>query len=318
MDSTARLAFNEPKDRIYGLLGLKTLECDLADGQSFIDPDYNITTVECHRRVAAKLLSEWHDLRVLSWMRSIPQSAKDWPSWVPDWNEDNELPFADYSDDVLQKNDILGLVEISETVFGETQCIEISGFRIDTINREIKEYATLSDKVGSPDVLKAFQALLRRLEHIYSQQCLAFTFGNPRRHLPLDSIRIANRLSDYRTFMGRDFAQDTRRLEKFVLDDFLDSFVPSADRLAHRHVVEKKDRCLFVTSTEMLGIGPQAMIPGDVVVMLHGGQMPFVLRPADHGLWRLVGECYLYDVNEGRVYREWEEKGSISEKFTIC
>jgi hypothetical protein len=80
MESTARLAFNEPKDRIYGLLGLKTLECDLADGQSFIDPDYNITTVECHRRVAAKLLSEWHDLRVLSWMRSIPQSAKDWPS----------------------------------------------------------------------------------------------------------------------------------------------------------------------------------------------------------------------------------------------
>lgn len=318
MDSTARLAFNEPKDRIYGLLGLKTLECDLADGQSFIDPDYNITTVECHRRVAAKLLSEWHDLRVLSWMRSIPQSAKDWPSWVPDWNEDNELPFADYSDDVLQKNDILGLVEISETVFGETQCIEISGFRIDTINREIKEYATLSDEVGSPDVLKAFQALLRRLEHIYSQQCLAFTFGNPRRHLPLDSIRIANRLSDYRTFMGRDFAQDTRRLEKFVLDDFLDSFVPSADRFAHRHVVEKKDRCLFVTSTEMLGIGPQAMIPGDVVVILHGGDMPFVLRPADNGLWRLVGECYLYDVNEGRFHREWEEKGRVSEKFTIC
>jgi hypothetical protein len=118
--------------------------------------------------------------------------------------------------------------------------------------------------------------------------------------------------------MGRDFAQDTRRLEKFVLDDFLDSFVPSADRFAHRHVVEKKDRCLFVTSTEMLGIGPQAMIPGDVVVILHGGDMPFVLRPADNGLWRLVGECYLYDVNEGRFHREWEEKGRVSEKFTIC
>ncbi|CAN9093320.1 unnamed protein product [Alternaria alternata] len=318
MDSTTKLAFSEPKDRIYGLLGLKTLECDLADGQSFIDPDYNITTMECHRRVAVKLLSQWHDLRVLSWMRSVPQSTEDRPSWVPDWNEDNGLPFVNYSDDVLQEKDILGLVQISETVFGETQCIKISGFRIDTINREIKEYATLSNMIDNPDVWKAFQALLRRLEHMYSQQCLAFTFGNPRRHLPLDSVRIANRLSEYRAFMGRGFAQDTSGPDLFVTDDFSTSFVPSADRFAHRHVIERRDRCLFITSTEMLDIGPQDMIPGDVVVVLHGGQVPFVLRPVDNGLWRFVGECYLYDVNEGRVHREWEEKGSVSEKFTIC
>lgn len=318
VDSTLKKAFNEPKDRIYGLLGLKTLECDLADGQSLIDPDYNITTMECHRRVAAKLLSEWHDLRVLSWMRSVPQSTKDWPSWVPDWNEDNQRPFVNYSDEVLQEKDILGLVQISETVFGETQCIEISGFRIDTINREIEEYATLSDVFGDPDVLKAFQALLRSLEHMYSQQCLAFTFGNPRRFSPLDSVRIANRLSEYRAFMGRGFVQDTRGLELYATEDFSTPFVPSADRFAQRHIIERGERCLFVTSTEMLGIGPEAMIPGDVVVVLHGGQVPFVLRPVDNGLWRFVGECYLYDVNEGRVHREWQEKGSVSEKFTIC
>ncbi|KAB2111085.1 hypothetical protein AG0111_0g1520 [Alternaria gaisen] len=318
VDSTTDLAFNEPKDRIYGLLGLKTLECDLVDGQSFIDPDYNITTMECYRRVAAKLLCEWHDLRVLSWMRSVPQSAKDWPSWVPDWNRSNPVPFVNKSDEVLQEKDILGLVQISETIFGETQCIEISGFRIDTINREIKEYATLSDVIDTPDRLKAFQALLRRLEHMYSQQCLAFTFGNPRRYLPLESVRIANRLSEYRAFMGRGFTQGTHGPEVYARDDFSTSFVPSADRFAHKHSIEKGDRCLFVTSTEMLGIGPQAMIPGDVVVVLHGGQVPFVLRPVDNGLWRLVGECYLYDVNEGRIHREWEEKGSVSEKFTIC
>ncbi|CAN9093289.1 unnamed protein product [Alternaria alternata] len=250
--------------------------------------------------------------------RSSTGSTEDRPSWVPDWNEDNGLPFVNYSDDVLQEKDILGLVQISETVFGETQCIEISGFRIDTINREIKEYATLSDVTGTPDMSKAFQALLRRLEHMYSQQCLAFTFGNPRRYLPLNSVRIANRLCEYRAFMGRGFAQDTRGPEVYDRDDFSTSSVPSADRFAHKHDLEKGDRCLFVTSTEMLGIGPQAMIPGDVVVVLHGGQMPFVLRPADNGLWRLVGECYLYDVNEGRVHREWEQRGSVSEKFTIC
>jgi hypothetical protein len=67
----------------------------------------------------------------------------------------------------------------------------------------------------------------------------------------------------------------------------------------------------------MLGLGPEGMRADDVVVVLHGASVPFVLRPVENGLWRLVGECYLYDVNEGRVVRKWEEKGSITETFCI-
>ena len=320
VDTTTGLAFNEPKDRIYGLLGLKTFECDLADGQSFIDPDYNIITMECYRRVAAKLLCEWHDLRVLSWKRSVPQSDKDWLSWVPDWNEDSTVPFAEFDNDGIQQKDISGLVQISETSFGGLQCIEISGFKVDTMDREIEEYVTLLgfEKADGCHVLEAFQALLRRLEHVYGQQCLAFTFGNSQRALTLDPVRITNLLSEYDAFMGRDFVQDIYSPVGAYVDDRNDPFIPSADRFAGKYSDDGFDRCLFVTSTEMLGIGPRAMTPGDVVVVLHGGQLPLVLRPADNGLWRLVGECYLYDVNEGRVHREWEEKGSVSEKFTIC
>jgi hypothetical protein len=317
--STTDMAFNEPKDRIYGLLGLETLECDLANGQSFIDPDYNITTMECYRRVAAKLLSEWHDLRVLSWTRPVPESAKDWPSWVPDWSGDPDPALADLIDEERQEKNTSGLVQISETAFGKTQCIEITGFRVGTINREIKEYANLADYQDDPCLFEGLQALLRHLEHMYSQQCLAFTFGNALRGRPLNSTRIANRLSEYSAFMERDCVLDIYSPPAGAWsDDRSDRFVPSADMFAFDCDLVIKDHRLFVTSTEMLGIGPRAMIPGDVVVVLHGGQVPFVLRPADNGLWRLVGECYLYDVNEGRVHREWEEKGSVSEKFTIC
>ena len=314
---TERLAFNEPKDRIYGLLGLKTFECDLADGQPFIDPDYNITTLECYRRVAVKLLSESHDLRVLSWTCCASRLAEDWPSWVPHWNVPSSREFADFAQQGIQEKDVSGLVQISETSFGGIQCVEISGFKVDTINREIKEYATLSDREDNPDLFYGLQALLRRLEHTYSQQCLAFTFSNIQRFQPLDSARIVNRISDYRAFMGKDFFQDTYKFVPLPVDTS-DSFVPNADRFASAYNLERRARCLFVTSKDILGFGPQAMIPGDVVVVLHGSQVPFVLRPVDNGLWRLVGECYHYDVNEGRVHREWEEKGSVSEKFTIC
>jgi hypothetical protein len=80
--------------------------------------------------------------------------------------------------------------------------------------------------------------------------------------------------------------------------------------------LDSKGHVLFLTNTGMLGLGPEAMRSGDVVVVLHGGSVPFVLRPVED-LWRLVGECYMYGVNEGSIVRDWEEKGSVSEKFCI-
>lgn len=73
---------------------------------------------------------------------------------------------------------------------------------------------------------------------------------------------------------------------------------------------------LFVTAKGMLGLGPQAMRSGDVVVHLFGSPVPFVLRPID-GLWQLVGECYVYDVVEGPIIKELKESGKAAEKFCI-
>jgi hypothetical protein len=121
-------------------------------------------------------------------------------------------------------------------------------------------------------------------------------------------------------FMERDSTRAVNRpmmAEQFD-DDSIPSFTPSADRLLYECKDGLHGHTVFITSTGMLCVGPEVWLPGDVVVVLHGASLPFVLRPASDGLWRLVGECYLYDVNEGRVHREWEEKGSVSEKFCIC
>ncbi|KAF1953838.1 hypothetical protein CC80DRAFT_131627 [Byssothecium circinans] len=74
-------------------------------------------------------------------------------------------------------------------------------------------------------------------------------------------------------------------------------------------------RRLFVTSERQLGLGPVAMMSGDVVVVLFGGRVPFVLRRTEGGeqeeSWRLVGECYVdgvmgSEIVEGReAEHEW-------------
>ncbi|KAG9189095.1 hypothetical protein G6011_05963 [Alternaria panax] len=149
---------------IYGLLGLPTLECEPADRQSFVDPDYSIMTKECYRRVAWKLLSECHDLKVFSMVLHSSQLAEDWPSWVPNWNEPRANPFQDFYDEDDKQNERATLVDVSETTIGEKQCVQISGLKVDTIDREVKEYASLGTTEDNVQIPKSMQASLRHLE----------------------------------------------------------------------------------------------------------------------------------------------------------
>jgi hypothetical protein len=55
------------------------------------------------------------------------------------------------------------------------------------------------------------------------------------------------------------------------------------------------NRRVYRTRRGFLGLGPEAMKPGDEVCVLLGGRVPFVLREAQNG-WLLVGETYLHDV----------------------
>jgi hypothetical protein len=61
---------------------------------------------------------------------------------------------------------------------------------------------------------------------------------------------------------------------------------------------------LFITLGGELGLGPTAMMEGDVACVLFGGRLPFVLR--DEGGWyRLVGECYIRRYMDEAAVKRW-------------
>ncbi|KAK3898022.1 putative heterokaryon incompatibility protein [Staphylotrichum tortipilum] len=74
------------------------------------------------------------------------------------------------------------------------------------------------------------------------------------------------------------------------------------------------DECFFITSDGSSGLCPWTAREGDVVALLHGGKVPYMLRPVppsqqEHdGLatYRLVGECFVdkVDVMNGELMRE--------------
>ncbi|KAF2247794.1 hypothetical protein BU26DRAFT_429086, partial [Trematosphaeria pertusa] len=47
---------------------------------------------------------------------------------------------------------------------------------------------------------------------------------------------------------------------------------------------------------------PEALRPGDIICVLFGAAVPFMLRPQEH-YFLLVGECYIHELMDGHVIR---------------
>ena len=55
-----------------------------------------------------------------------------------------------------------------------------------------------------------------------------------------------------------------------------------------------KNRRIFSTEAEALGVGPEFVQLGDIVVALHGGIFPVILRPWNNRTYVVVGPCLFY------------------------
>ncbi|KAK5690904.1 hypothetical protein LTR97_012067 [Elasticomyces elasticus] len=62
-------------------------------------------------------------------------------------------------------------------------------------------------------------------------------------------------------------------------------------------------RRLSWTSKGFLALLPEATIEGDLIVILRGGRLPFVVRPVEHG-HRLIGPAYVHGIMNGEAYDE--------------
>lgn len=94
------------------------------------------------------------------------------------------------------------------------------------------------------------------------------------------------------------------RLTTVVESMFNGSYSPI--ELAHlQHEFDQsggRRRRLFRTRTNYLGTGPRSLREGDEVWILHGGSVPFVLRPQPNGNYQLIGETFVYGVMHGEVH----------------
>ena len=67
----------------------------------------------------------------------------------------------------------------------------------------------------------------------------------------------------------------------------------------------------------MPGIGPKVMRAGDIVAVLRGSGVPFVLRPVDGAQYQLVGAAYIWGFTYGEVVEECRADGEKEAVFAL-
>ena len=71
-------------------------------------------------------------------------------------------------------------------------------------------------------------------------------------------------------------------------------------------------RRFFQTDLGFLGVGPEEMAVGDVLIVCFGSQTPFLIRrrPSGLGHWMFVGDCYVQNLMHKMTLEAWESTPS--------
>ncbi len=95
--------------------------------------------------------------------------------------------------------------------------------------------------------------------------------------------------------------------ERLLSNDFLEETLGKkemATRFLHFAGVASSFRRFCVTEEGRMAIVPPLTLPGDIICVIKGTRMPFVLRKSKRGdllVYQLVGCCYVHGVMDGEL-----------------
>ncbi|RTE80853.1 hypothetical protein BHE90_004666 [Fusarium euwallaceae] len=83
------------------------------------------------------------------------------------------------------------------------------------------------------------------------------------------------------------------------------------------------DPCFFVAENGQYGLCPWPSKVGDVIVVLHGGNVPYLLRPvkkedgSSDGMYEFIGECFVDGIMHGEFLQSLGAMAEVHEIFDI-
>ena len=312
---TTEFEVENPRDKVYGLLGLATSARIRA-----IKPDYTISPSEVFLNVAFQCLNEGV-LDFLSYVDSDTNlDTLSVPSWVPHWNKPRfgRYPFAKYAHCFHAADDLnIGARPSNDKTF-----ITIRGARIDRVQAVGMTCDPDPPQSDGLDILSQSILRGRRVRAHFSQWKSIADTVNPYRHTNEGFLDAYWRTlvcnsdpagqpapSEYRESFNA-FAEvlnllfsDTGSEEALSShsEAWADERWQASIPFAHVVDVWMGGRAFSTTQKGYMGMLPWATETNDIIYVFLGAKTPFVVRPNSQGQYRLVGECYIHGLMNGET-----------------
>ncbi|KAG0651481.1 hypothetical protein D0Z07_1555 [Hyphodiscus hymeniophilus] len=325
---------SDPRDKVYSLLGLAKGD---SVARSIV-PDYSETNTVAalYRDIAAKYVEAGRGRELLQ-HAGMDQKIPDLPSWVPDWTYQSRshLDAGLYN----CSGNSLATFHISEQEPGKLRVrgaiidtIRLNGmaWRYYSMDREQSSFAPFMEAPNAviPDFTDE------------DGRCVVRTFAKTFAHThgprfdPSEGLEsaLARTLVMDRTWRGQRTASEPSFLESFnaferlygagIEDDtpatvkthksgifewvwdFTEEEESELRRLSWQYEVAlqeaHKGRRFCLTGDGHMCTTPYDTQRDDVVVILEGLKMPFVLRKSGED-WKLIGDCYVHGIMDGEL-----------------
>ncbi|MCJ1252949.1 hypothetical protein MMC24_000755 [Lignoscripta atroalba] len=305
LQGTFSFQATDPRDKVYSLLGLVHEVERLA-----LTPDYSKSVQHVYIGIAQHLLrddinmlcfntnSPYHDLP--SWVPDWSWSSRRWPIWMPGtYNATGKFPshsagrfghnpstftLRGIAVDDISMLDETSRIEMSQPATSDSTEEEVLDNIESTLRKAIKEQPSSNLRSLDPEIS---DALWRTLVTDRSLIGNSHTPG-PKSPAPENYGQM------FEVFRGHSP----------VPTDFQPNMLPAHRKQEYTKLFVKSmqlgNQRFFVTSGGRIGLGPYDIQKDDLVVVLFGGDMPFILRQKD-AYHRLIGPSYVHGREDAQL-----------------
>jgi hypothetical protein len=299
------------RDRLFALLGLAS------DGnEAEFDPDYDSPLEDVVLKFARVFVRQGRGMQMLYRAGSSHQSDR-FPSWIPDWTVKRASSLHDSSEG-----------GVSFAASGPQQCKIICIPNTDELLVDGYEVDEIESISKASNVEEQWERYFNEVDTLIDSAILA-----PVRHLPEDlkwkvpvagvlrpKVAVSGGLDLKSSYAGFRNYLYSKQKEKAKENGNSVNGCPlpieyamsiehmaagSYEKQAASYIAALQDTVhgwrFVVTKNGYVGVVPKMTKVGDVVAILKGGRVPFVLRRSEErdGAFRLVGECYVHCLMNG-------------------
>ncbi|KAK0625158.1 heterokaryon incompatibility protein-domain-containing protein [Bombardia bombarda] len=304
-----RFDSTDARDRIYALLGMPFAGND-PDSQLLLNPDYSQSTRSVYIQAARKVLEQDQHLRMLSAVQHGPELDTAYPSWVPKWFDPSYAePLALRDEQGYYANGGELFCPSDDTFSADGEALILSGLVCGTVaevSEEMKKgdlrFQALSKESHRGTMKSIFDQLndedkqLRASWSATLEKFILFGFNNPEVQLEVRDNGTGAAVTGQPGKYGMRLSAELLLGER-AQNDHLGEFL-----------LYWRERASWQCDDGKSGLGPAATQPGDIVAVLFGGVVPFILRPVNDGpegeSWKLIGECFVPGLMQGEAVEE--------------